>query len=143
VLHPYLRIFRGRTDSGLETARVFTYIQAAIPADGNVERVLDFRSAADSPMNVLPDSDVPDRDPAITVHTLGTGRVVFVATTADPQWTSFPAKPSYVVLVHELLAGSVDAGDAWMNLTTGQQVVVPRHLRLTAAPTLTSPQQRD
>lgn len=137
VLHPYLRIFRGRTDSGLETARIFTYIQAAVPADGHVERILDFRRAA-------PPADAStDLDPAVTVHTLGDGRVVFVATTADPQWTSLPAKPSYVVLMHELLAGSVDAGDAWMNLTTGHPVVIPRHLRLTATPTLVDSQHRD
>src|SRR5690606_18196305 len=71
------------------------------------------------------------------------GRVVFVATTADPEWTSLPAKPSYVVLMHELLAGSVDAGDGWLNLQAGQPLQIPRHIRLTAAPTLVDAQQRD
>lgn len=138
VLHPYLRIFRGRTDTGLDTSRVFTYVQVAISADSNVERVLDFRRAEGAAAE-----GSADPDPAITVHTVGEGRVVFVATTADSQWTSLPAKPSYVALMHELLAGSVDAGDTWMNLTAGQPVVIPRHLRLTTTPTLTDPRQRD
>lgn len=138
VLHPYLRIFRGRTDSGLETARVFTYMQAALPAESSAERVLDFRLAG---AETAIEGD--EKDPAITVHSLGEGRVVFVATTADPEWTSLPAKPSYVVLMHELLAGSVDAGDGWLNLQAGQELRIPPHIRLTAAPTLVDPQQRD
>jgi len=78
-------------------------------------------------------------DPAVTVHSVGEGRVVFVSTTANADWTSLPAKPAYVTLMHELLAGSVNTGDRWLNLTVGESLVVPRALRLTSAPTLRDP----
>ena len=134
----YLKIFENQPSSGLDAARVYTYVQLALPQDTTAERVLDFRTSAGGD-----EVAGATRDPAITVHTLGEGRIVFFATTADPQWTSFPAKPAYVVLMHELLTGSVDGGDAWMNLEVGQPLVVPRHVQLTAAPVLTDPTQRE
>lgn len=136
VRHPYLNVFRNEPNTGLDTAQVFTYIQMALPENAPVERVLDFRTGAGG-------DNTTDKDPAITVHTLGQGRIVFVATTADPEWTLFPAKPAYVVLMHELLSGSVRTGDAWMNLTVGEPLVLPRTVRLTASPVLIDAQQRE
>ncbi len=120
-LHPFLSIFRGAEKPGLDTAQVFTYWQVDVPRDAKVERVL----------NYLPSEDAKSQaaagpDPAITVHDVGNGRVVFFSTTANADWTSFPAKPAYVALMHELLAGSVNAGDAWMNLTVGDELKIPR-----------------
>ena len=130
-LHPLLNIFRGADKPGLDTAQVFTYWQCDVPADTKVERVLNYvgNTDAKTQANVRP-------DPAITVHDLGEGRVVFVSTTANADWTSLPAKPAYVVLMHELLAGSVSSGDAWMNLLVGDELQIPPTLRLTAAPSL-------
>jgi hypothetical protein len=39
--------------------------------------------------------------------------------------------------MHEILAGSINGGDAWMNLTVGQRVEIPRNVKLTTTPTLT------
>lgn len=132
ALHPLLRLFGGEENSGLETAQVFTYWQMQLPSDTKAERVLDFAAAGDAP-----------RDPAITLHASGAGRVVFVATTANAEWTSFPAKPAYVALMHELLAGSVSAGDGWMNLTVGEPLRLPATLPLTAPPALRDSTQQE
>jgi len=104
----------------LNTAQVFTYWRADI-TDPGVERVLNYI----------------DGDPAITAHALGEGRVVFFSTSANADWTTLPAKPAYVTLVHELLAGSVRTTDAWMNLAAGSVLELPGELKLAGAPTLT------
>jgi hypothetical protein len=137
-LHPFLNIFRGAEKPGLDTAQVFTYWQCDIPADAKVERVLNYVPGEDAKpqAGAMPDA-------AITVHDLAEGRVVFVSTTANADWTSFPAKPAYVTLMHEILAGSVSSGDAWMNLTVGDQLSIPPMLRMTAAPTLKNAQQAE
>ncbi|MCS7034683.1 MAG: hypothetical protein NZ561_11935, partial [Phycisphaerae bacterium] len=127
LLHPLLRVFAGQENTGLDTAQVFTYWQIDLPADSKAERVLDFAPREGR------------SDPAITLHHLGNGRVAVIATTANAEWTSFPAKPAYVALMHELLSGSVASGDSWMNRTCGQTLELPPTLPLKAAPTLKDP----
>jgi hypothetical protein len=114
---------------------VFTYWQMDLKPDAKVERVLDYLPLAGAA------TQGSTRDPAITLHSLGQGHVITVTTTANAEWTSFPAKPAYVALVHEMLAGSVGAGDTWMNLNAGESLQIPRNLKLTAAPQLLDPQQ--
>jgi hypothetical protein len=123
--HPFLKEFKGDENSGLTTAQVTSYWQMELPANTNAERVLDYQAQPDKP-----------KDPAITVHSLGRGRVVFFSTTANPEWNALMPKPVFVVLIHEILAGSVGAADRWMNLTVGDSVTVPQSLGLTSAPTL-------
>ena len=99
-------------------------------------------------LNYLPAEDAKTQagtlpDPAITVQDDGEGRVVFVSTTANADWTSLPAKPAYVALMHEILAGSVSSGDGWMNLTVGDELQIPPTLRMTTAPMLKDPNQAD
>ncbi|HEV7300546.1 MAG TPA: BatA domain-containing protein [Tepidisphaeraceae bacterium] len=130
VVHPMLSAFANQENSGLDTAQVFTYWQAAIPADSGVERVLDYLPPEGAPGDAA-------RDPGITVHSLGAGRVVFFSTSANSEWTTLPAKPAYVAMMHELISGSVSSGDEWRNRIVGQPLVLPANLRLTAAPTLT------
>jgi hypothetical protein len=100
-MHRLLSIFAGEDRSGLDTAQIFTYWEAVLPNDSQVERVLDYLPAGSKPGAKADKAEAAD--PAITTHTLGRGRVVFVSTTAGPEWTSFPAKPAYVTLMHELL----------------------------------------
>jgi hypothetical protein len=137
-LHPFLSIFRGADKPGIDTAQIFTYWQCDVPADAKVERVLNYVRGAGEPA-----SAGGSPDPAITVHDLGDGRVVFVSTTANADWTSLPAKPAYLTLMHELLAGSVSSGDAWMNLIVGDELQIPPTLRMTAAPTLKDASQSE
>jgi hypothetical protein len=141
VHHRFLHLFQDEDKTGLDTAKSFTYWQVDVPADSSVERVLNYLPAPDKSGNVpaLPPGTM--LDPAITVHTVGQGRVVFFATSASPGrepnlWTNFPAKMAYVELMNEILSGGVRAGDYWMNLTVGQALQVPPEVKLTGAPEL-------
>jgi hypothetical protein len=137
-LHPLLSVFRNLPNTGLDTAEVFTYWQVEVPPRAEVEHVLNFQGAG----GAAPASGAatrPASDAAITVHSLGDGRVVFVATTANAEWTTLPSKPVYVALVHELLSGSVRTGDAWLNRVAGQSLEIPQTVRLSATPTLLDP----
>ena len=131
LTHPYLSVFRGQTNTGLDTAEVSAYWQADVASGGDVERVLNYLPAAGAT-----NGQNAAADPAITVHALGEGRVVFVSTSANPEWSTLPAKMVYVPLVHELLSGSVRTGDAWLNRTVGQVLEVPPTVRLGATPVL-------
>ena len=128
VLHPVLRAFASVANSGLDTAQISSYYQCELPANHKAEIVLSYKGTT---------------DPAITIHGLGKGRVVFYSTTADATWTTLPAKPAFTALMHELLAGSISVGDKWMNVSAGQPLVVPGTLKMTAAPRLTDFAQRD
>lgn len=131
-IHPFLRVFRGLTNSGLDTAEVFEYWQLELPADSGAQRVLDY---------VAPAANVP-ADPAIVLHSLGQGQVIFVSTTANAEWTSFPAKPAYVTLVHELLSRSVSGAERWLNVEVGRSLRLPAALGLTAVPALFDSRQQ-
>ena len=125
-LHPALSIFKGEPKTGLDTAQIFTYYQVEAPADTVVLRY-------------VTDAKATPADPAITLHTLGDGHVVFFSSTANSDWNALPQKPSYIPLIHELLANSIDLGDKWMNLTCGQSVEIPSTLKITGTPALLNP----
>src|SRR6185369_10699341 len=145
-LHPLLSLFAGEEKTGLDTAQVFTYWQMDLKPDEKVERVLDYLTPSDAAAatTTRPATARGEvRDPAITLHTLGEGHIITVTTTANAEWTTFPAKPSYVALMHELLAGSIGASDRWMNLNAGESLQVPRNLKLSAAPTMVDPTEKE
>ncbi|MGN6724317.1 MAG: BatA domain-containing protein [Tepidisphaeraceae bacterium] len=123
--HPLLRAFENVEKSGLDTAQVFTYWQVTPKAGTDVQRVLNFQGG--------------EHDPAITLQPLGDGRVVFFASSADAEWTNFPAKPAYVALMHEILAGTVAGSERWMNLEVGQRVVLSSSLQFSGTPSLQMP----
>jgi Mg-chelatase subunit ChlD len=141
-LHPLLRVFEGEENSGLDTAQIFTYWQMDVKPDAKAERVLNYLPAKGTSSGPST-NPTQSEDPAITVHPLGSGRVVVVTTTANAEWTTLPVKPAYLPLMHELLSGSVSASDAWMNLTVGQKLEVPTNLKLTAALTLVDAAQKE
>jgi hypothetical protein len=131
--HPVLSVFRDQPKSGLESVRVFSYWRVQIDPTAPVERVLSYRQLA---------NNVPV-DPAITLHRVGAGRVAFVTTSADAEWSTFVARQgAYVALVHELIAGAIGSGDAWQNLTVGDRVVIPPTVRLSGSPQLAGPGDR-
>lgn len=144
VPHPYLRLFIGEENTGLDTARIYTYWQADVPTGSEAQRVLNYlpRGASNATTRAAAGAGEQPADPAITVHPLGRGRVVFFSTTANSEWTTLPAKPNYVTLVHELLQGSVRTGDYWMNLAVGQPLEIPPTVRLTGAPSLLDPAKK-
>ena len=123
--HPLLRAFENIEKSGLDTAQVYTYWQVAPKPELKVQRVLNFQDA--------------DHDPAITLQPLGDGRVVFFASSADAEWTDFPAKPAYVALMHEILAGTVAGSERWMNIEVGQPIELPPGFVFNGTPALHTP----
>ncbi len=127
----FLKVFANQPASGLETAQIYSYLKLDLPENSPVERVLNFRAkqASDDQMTHVV-------DPAITAHQLGQGQVIVLATSVDARWSTLPAKPAYVVLMHELLKGSIKSEDGWMNLEAGQQLTVPRRIAVTAEPQL-------
>jgi Mg-chelatase subunit ChlD len=144
-LSTYLSVFKGEPNTGLGTARVFQYWRLK-PTDPSTERVLNYQPAGQntgSPTGGASTKAAESLDPAITVHTTGKGRVIFVSTTANADWTTFPAKPAYVTLIHELLIGTIDPGSSWMNLTVGDVLHIPTSLGLSAAPTLIDSQKKE
>jgi hypothetical protein len=129
-----LKAFAHQQQSGMETAQAFGYWQVEVPMDTQL-RVLNWKSV-ESPYTA---SKNGPPDPAITAHTLGQGRVVLVTTSADEEWITFTRKPIYTELFNELLSGSTNVGDAWMNLTIGDRLLIPSSIKLFAAPSLTDP----
>jgi hypothetical protein len=145
VVNPILGDFAHVANSGLDTAQVYTYWQLVLPADSKAQRVLDFASPATSQPagEAVASGAATALDPAITLHSIGAGQVMFFATSADPTWTNLPAKPAYVTLMHDLLLGTISGDDAWMNRTVGDRLTVPANMGLSVAPTMTDADGRD
>jgi hypothetical protein len=135
VVSRFLNEFARQPESGLDSAQVFTYWQIELPHDSTTETVLSYLPAAGAAPGAA-------EDPAITFQSVGQGHVVFVSTTASPDWTNLPAKLAYLPLIHELLTGSVRAGDYWMNLEVGQRLVIPPNVSLAGAPSLMNAAQQ-
>jgi Mg-chelatase subunit ChlD len=133
-----LQEFREQPQSGLDRVQVFEYWQVDLKDDGKVRRVLNYNA----PLDAAP-AERDRHDPAITIHSLGAGRVLFYSTTANATWTTFPAKLAFVPLMHELLAGTVSPAEGWLNRTIGESLQVPPTFRLTGAPTLLDPQKQE
>lgn len=130
--HPILGAFRNVEKSGLGSILVSTYWRVQIDPAREVERVLDF----------VKSSPTAEPEPAITVQSIGRGRVVFVATSPDAEWSTMVAKPAYVTLVHELLGGAVGGGEQWLNRSVGDAIELPLSLNLPAAPVLRESPQK-
>ncbi len=127
ALHPLLKEFADSENSGLDRFPITAYWQVELPKDSAAERVLNY---------VAPNDKTPS-DPAITAHSLGQGRVIFVSTSANEDWNKYADRENYTPLIHELLKGSVRTGDWWMNRTAGEHLSIPSSIRMTSTPVLT------
>jgi hypothetical protein len=102
--HPIMAAFRDQEQGGLITAPVSEYVKLHVE-DGSSARVaLAFDTG----------------DPAIVEQTIGRGRSILVATSADVHWTALPVMGSYLPLVQELLAAAVRGQQAQRNVLVGQ-----------------------
>jgi hypothetical protein len=144
-LHPLLSVFAHQKNTGLNTADITTYWSVDIPANSNVERVLSYEQPASPAGVAAPGQPMrpAEGDPAITLHPLGLGRVLYVSTSANDAWNKLPAKPNYLTLIHELIAGSIRSADDWMNLTVGQPLIIPPYVKVSSAPLLVDPTQKE
>jgi hypothetical protein len=139
VQNAYLESFRGVENSGLDVVGVRSYWQLETQPGIGATPILKY-----VPGNVDAaklDAQAPG-DPAITAHALGQGHVIWISTTANDEWTDFPAHVAYEPLMQELLAHSVKSGTYWMNLEVGQPLIVPANVKMTASPTLLDPDKK-
>ncbi|HSU66066.1 MAG TPA: BatA domain-containing protein [Tepidisphaeraceae bacterium] len=139
VQNDYLENFRGVENSGLDLVAVRSYWQVELPPGSPALPILKYLPSGVEPGKQ--DADAPG-DPAMTAHSLGQGHVIWVSTTANDEWTDFPAHVAYMPLMQELLAHSVKSGTYWLNLEVGQPLVVPPTVRMTALPTLLDPDKK-
>jgi hypothetical protein len=107
--HPAVRAFRGHERAGLLTTPIWKYVKLSVAdhaARGQARVVLAFANG----------------DPMIVERSVGHGRVVLVATSADLAWSAMPVWPSFLPLVQELLAYCVGSQSQRWNLEVGQSL---------------------
>ncbi|MBN2296295.1 MAG: BatA domain-containing protein [Pirellulales bacterium] len=104
--HPIVDKFRGREQTGLLTTPISKYFKLQVREKSNANVVLATESG----------------NPLVVEETIGQGRVVLVATSADTSWGSMPMWPSFVPLVHEILAYAVGGQIAERNRLVGDML---------------------
>ena len=102
--HPILQAFRGRGQTSLLTTPVFKHYKLVLPAGSPAATVL----------------ELADGDPLIVEQPVHRGRVVLVATSAEPSWTALPLWPSFVPLVQEMVAYCAAGQLRRRNVTVGE-----------------------
>jgi len=90
--HPVLRVFEGAQNPFLKRVKIFRWWEGAPSAE----------AVKAGTVQVVASYDDPNGTPAMVEQTLGKGRVLAVTTSADAEWTTWPADPSYLVVVLEL-----------------------------------------
>ena len=101
--HPIVNLFRDQEQAGLITTPIQRYVKLQVQPESAAKVALAFDSG----------------DPAIVEQPFERGRVVVVATSADLSWTAMPVGPSYLPIVQELLAWSVEGHRSEHNTLVG------------------------
>jgi hypothetical protein len=102
--HPIVQSFRGRGETSLLTTPVFKHYKLIVPNDSPAKTVL----------------ALADGDPLMVESPIRHGRVVLVATSAEPSWSGLPLWPSFVPLVQEIVAYCFRERFQQRNLTVGE-----------------------
>ncbi|MEI8198398.1 MAG: hypothetical protein WCI73_21105, partial [Phycisphaerae bacterium] len=110
VLEPFAAAVQGGKNAGLSSTQVDRYLRLVLPAqDAGIETILKFS----------------DGNAAVITKKVGKGRVVQFAISADTSWTSFPARPSYVPFMWELLFYGMARQEGNLTLAPGQILRLP------------------
>ncbi len=134
--HPLLRAFAGDDDrNSLTAARFRQYVRAVPAAAAAPGKVLSFREVSTRPGAAERDARAGDpaliewqppaprsRDdkPAAEGGPRARGRVVLVTTTANMDWNSWPASPSYLPMMQELFYFAVSGRLREQAVTSGE-----------------------
>jgi hypothetical protein len=105
--HPLMRVFAGAGNPLLEGVQIYQWWETKLlNGVGNAAVLANYlgRNA-----------------PALIESTLGKGRVITVTTSADGEWTNWPASPSYVVTALEMVQRLTPASQPTV-LTTGMPI---------------------
>jgi len=93
VNHPVLEVFAGAENPFLSRVKFFRWWGATVP-----EELL-----ASGQARVLATFSDADASPAIVEQRVGDGRVLVCTSAADAEWSNWPADPSYLVTVLEMM----------------------------------------
>lgn len=107
--HPILHPFRGRGEASLLTTPVLKHFKLTIPDDSAAKTVLALANG----------------DPLVVEEPIHRGRVVLVATSAEPSWNAMPLWPSFVPLVQEIVAWCAGGRLKQQNLMVGEPLDAP------------------
>lgn len=106
--HPIVRAFRGREKAGLLTTPIYRHFPLSVAKDSKARVALAMAGG----------------DPLIVEGPVHRGRVILVATSAeaswDGAWTPFPQWPSFLPLVHEMLAYVLEGRLQQRNVMVGE-----------------------
>ena len=102
-----MQAFRGRGETSLLTTPVFKYYKLVLPAE--------FAGRKRS-------WPLANGDPLVVEQPVHRGRVVLVATSADPSWTAMPLWPSFVPLVQEIVAWCAAGQLEQRNIMVGEPI---------------------
>jgi len=91
--HPVLQVFAGTQNPFLGRVKFFRWYSGVVPKQ-------DLQSGRTQVLATYSDTD---GSPAIVEKRVGDGRVLLVTTTADAEWTNWPADPSFLVSVLEMV----------------------------------------
>jgi len=106
---PPLEAFAGDDDrASLTRARFRQYVRAELPARSKARKVLSFMPEPEKPGVERKDGPaLPAGDPAVIEMPRYRGRVVLLTTTANMDWTLWPASASYPSFMQEVLRYAV------------------------------------
>ncbi len=107
--HPYFRLLRGDAEPYLEQVlfRKFWQLQ---PASGS---------------RILARFSDPDSSPAIVEKTLGDGKVVLFATTADDEWHDWPPNATFPILLRQIIDTIGKERGRAPEFLAGQKIEIP------------------
>jgi hypothetical protein len=116
--HPVLQKF-GEADAqgmeaGFKTVQTQQYIKLGVPTDGSSEVILKYAK-----------SDGTPGDAAVVMKQIGRGKVVLFASTADTEWNTFGAEPSFLPFVHELTYYAMAREATGLTLRVGDKINLP------------------
>ncbi|HVR73553.1 MAG TPA: BatA domain-containing protein [Planctomycetota bacterium] len=111
VQHPLAAYFESHKD--------VTYIQRPIISFDTYYRVSSFDSGNPSARVIFRYTDT-EQSAAMFDNAYGTGRVLWVTSTADNDWNEFGSWPDYVVFLYEAMSYLVKFGLSSSNLETGE-----------------------
>ncbi|NUQ48089.1 MAG: hypothetical protein HUU22_18910 [Phycisphaerae bacterium] len=126
--HALFRSFSGPAAELLRGIRVTRFIAAQTepPAATTVA------TTSSAPANTQPAAPTvlarlndPDRSPLVIERAFGEGRALFVATTADLDWTNWPRDPSYLPFVLELTSYAARRSEQIASFGVGDVIRLP------------------